>query len=50
MQIAAKLVAYVAKGHLAEVAERAVCGQQRGFVRNRHIADNIIELEGTMAT
>lgn len=49
MQTAAKLIAYVANEYLADVAEKTVCGQQRGFVRNRHISDNIIELEGAMA-
>lgn len=50
MQTAAKLIAYVANDHLAAIAERTVCGQQCGFVRNRHIADNILELKGMMAT
>lgn len=50
MQTAAKLLAYVANEHLASIAEKTVCGQQRGFVRNRHISDNIVELEGALAT
>lgn len=50
MQTSAKLIAYVINEHLGQLAEHTVCGQQRGFIRNKDIADNIIELEGYMVT
>lgn len=42
MQPGAELIAYVATENLAGVAEMTVCGQQRGFVQNRRISDNIV--------
>lgn len=50
MQTRAKLIAYVVNEPLGQFSEQTVCGQQRGFVRHRDIADNVIELEGYMAT
>lgn len=49
MQTSAKLVAYVVNEPLGQIAERTVCGQQRGSVRIRLISDNVVELEGHMA-
>lgn len=48
MQTSLKLIATVCNRALACVAKRTVCGEQRGFVVDRVMGDNLVEVEGAM--
>ena len=40
-----KIIALILNDKLAELAQLIVSGQQRGFIKGRHIDDNILQLE-----
>lgn len=48
MQTSAKIVASVATDELSSIAKVAVASELRGFVEGRHIADNTVDVEGTL--
>lgn len=48
MRTSAKLVESGINLHNVSVAQHFACGQQRGFVAGRQLADNIIVLEGAI--
>lgn len=46
MQTSAKIIAAIGNAELADIAQRTVSCQQRGFVPGRQLADNVISVEG----